>query len=871
VESNAAGRWAYNKLRHISETIDTGKSAKDLTESYFVQARFHNNHYTSAQASVLWKSLGPHKLGGRTRALAVDIADASEQTILAGGVTGGVWKTKTRGKHWYRTSNLSETPSVSCLLQDMRSVKQQTWYYGTGEMFYINDLENDNGVIRGQGIFKSTNNGESWSPLSSTQSGDLTKYDNSFDYIWNLCLDTTNIVDDELYAATAGGIYRSIDGGATWVRVLGDGKWSGRYADVVISPTGILYATISNINGSPSSVSGIFRSQDGVTWESVTPPWWPQRFNRVVITLCPTHMEKLYAIADLSTENSKDHILAKYEHPGIWTNLSQNLPNYSYDLGDYDSQLSFNMVIRVSPANENIVFLGGTNLYRSDDGFMSRENIHWVGGYEPLREDRSKYSGHHPDQHRLLFLKNSQQMLSAHDGGISFTQNGMEQRVRWSFLNENYVTSQFYTVALNQGSADLQLIGGMQDNGSYGTENANTHTEWRSLLAGDGSYCAIANNGIRQYVSSQYGRIYRLDYDNNGKYTSFARVDPDVTLPYLFINPFILDPYNSNVMYLAGGTHVWRNPNLTAIPAGSDKPTAMNWRRMDETATSDIISALAASTEKENTTLYYGTSRGRVYRAERANTLYPQVIEITGTNLPKYFGRPVGFVSSITVDPFDKHRVLVTFSNYGIQSAYYTDNAGSTWNAVAGNLEEFPDGSGAGPAVYTSAMLQLSSGPYYFLGTSSGLFGTSTLSSAETQWEKLALNTVGDAIVHMITARQKDGTVVAATHGNGIFVTQYPHVAPFDFTPLLTQLHANYPNPFSSSQGTTIAFSIDEPQLVSLEVIDGSGKQVSVLLQKEMDEGNYSIHWNSTNAATGIYYCRLRSRYRTFIHRMVVR
>jgi photosystem II stability/assembly factor-like uncharacterized protein len=874
-KSNPQGRSQYEFLRHFNPQTGNIPTHISTREKKFIESRFLVPEHVTSRAKKKqlpqleeWELLGPQGLGGRTRALAIDVADTNEKTILAGGVSGGMWKTKNGGATWYRTSALTETPSVSCLIQDKRPNKQHIWYYGTGEQFSINDLESDNGVIRGSGIFKSIDNGETWNPLSSTRAGSLTDYDNSFDYVWSLGVDASNTLEDELYAATAGGIYRSIDGGNTWARVLGNGDWSGRYTDIVVSTSGTVYATISNIRGNTSSPSGIFRSEDGIHWQTITPAWWPLTYNRIVATLCPSNQNKLYIIADLSTLDTKKHLLASYQHPDSWTDLSENIPDYDYDLGDYDSQVSFNMVLAVHPSNENIVFLGGTNLYRSDDGFSSNKNTHWIGGYDPQKQDLSKYPAHHPDQHGIVFFKNPAQMLVAHDGGISITQDNAKPTVDWKFLNENYTTTQFYTVALNQSSTDFRLVGGMQDNGTYGTKDVTNRAAWESLLAGDGSFCAIANNGLRSYVSSQYGRIYRLDYDGGGTYRSFARVDPAAALPYLFINPFVLDPYNSNIMYLAGGQHIWRNNNLASIPTGSDEATLDYWKRIDATATNNSISALAVSTQPSNV-LYYGTSRGRLYRVENPHQDQPFVTEITGANFPKYFGNPVGYISSIAVDHFDAQKVLVTFSNYGILSIFYSDTGGSTWTTVAGNLEEEPNGNGAGPAVYSAAMLQLNDGPYYFVGTSSGLFGTPKLEDAGTKWEKLSQEVIGNAIVYMVTARQKDGTVLAASHGNGLFARHYTNTIPTPFEPLSTELSQNYPNPFQASVGTTITFRLDETQFVVLDVVDASGKKIATLQNGSLDANAYSIRWDQPVVPPGIYYYRLRAGAKTLVRRMV--
>src|SRR6185436_1866863 len=104
------------------------------------------------------------------------------------------------------------------------------------------------------------------------------------------------------------------------------------------------------------------------------------------------------------------------------------------------------------------------------------------------------------------------------------------------------------------------------------------------------------------------------------------------------------------------------------------------------------VSALAASQNPPNR-LYYGRSNGLVYRVDGANAGDPIPVNVTGGSFPAG-----GFVSSIAIDPANADSVLVGFSNYGVVSLFLTTNGGTSWTGVAGNLEEFPDGSGNGPS-----------------------------------------------------------------------------------------------------------------------------------------------------------------------------
>src|SRR5690606_26204824 len=128
------------------------------------------NYYRSFN----WEQRGPWNVGGRTRAIAFDVLD--ENTWLAGSVTGGIWRSTDAGLTWNKVTNDLDPHSITSIVQDTRPGHENTWYAGTGEKYGVNSQTSFEALYSGDGIIKSTDNGLTWLPLSSTQSNTPTTY-----------------------------------------------------------------------------------------------------------------------------------------------------------------------------------------------------------------------------------------------------------------------------------------------------------------------------------------------------------------------------------------------------------------------------------------------------------------------------------------------------------------------------------------------------------------------------------------------------------------------------------------------------------------------------------------------------------------------
>lgn len=833
------------------------------------------------------ESAGPNNVGGRTRAVAFDVRD--ENVILAGGVSGGVWKSIDGGATWIRKSNPLNRNSVTCIVQDTRPGREDTWYHGTGEIVG-NSARGGAAPFRGDGIYKSIDNGESWEPLVSTQSDPQT-FNNQFQYIWNIETNPTNLLEDEVLVAAFGGILRSLDGGDTWQVELGQELFNlgesadlnesnaSFYTSLERSDNNVFYASLSTASATDESSpeSGLYYSFTGANWNEITPLTEESQYRRAVIGSSPSNPDITYFMIDSSPIFILEHRLSQINNPERINGFDPQprvVPDLGGTLGDLDTQGSFNMMIRVHPDDENIVFIGGTNLYRSTDAFRTFESIDWIGGYNP-EGGSSVYLNHHPDQHDLIFLpSDSDVALSASDGGLIKSDDIVADSVSWESSNDGFVTSQFFTISQSKVTGDDVLIGGMQDNGTD-LSIQGSNNQWDGLIGGDGGYAATTQDNTLWFASFQRGQTLRLTLNDNFGITSFARVDPaglvsEAGSLYLFINPFALDPTNENRMFCAGGNHLYFHPNVSQIPGGSQKPTSIGWKRVnDEPLTNGLVSTVEVSYSGDMA--YYGSSAGEVFRLENANDEANFVLtDITSILFPEG-----AYVSSIAVNPEDDQHMVVVFSNYSVPSIFESTDGGETFIDISGSLEENADGTGNGPSIRWAEIIPTNSGNLVLVGTSIGLFSTMSTSGSIT-WMKESPETVGSAVITMMDYRPSDGRLAIATHGNGVFTTNIP-----DFKQLSQpqpddpfQLVAAFPNPFLES--TQLRYSIPEEGEVRIDILYPNGGLINTILWGPQFAGTNTVTWDGNNSsgtslANGIYFYRIQYNGQSKTGRLVLR
>ncbi len=876
-KDNPLARVNYETLRladPVSGQIPQDIRQKELAYAAELPVRnnrpvFLKNGAVADVTAAQFKRRGPYNVGGRTRALALD--RNNESIILAGGVSGGMWRTTDGGVKWSKVTAAEQLHSVTCLVQDKRSGQGSTWFYGSGELIGNSANKSGSAPFRGDGVFKSVDNGLTWNLLPATSTGKPHTFDNDFDYIWNLAIDPTATADIEIYAATYGSIYRSTNGGDNWTKVLEtvDPNYS-RYTDVEVTTQGVVYASLSSDGGSQA---GIYRSTDGLSWTKITPPGFPSEYDRIDLEVSQSNPNLLYLVGYTPDNGALEHELWRYDFnpvnsKGTWQDLTNSLPALGGSTGNFDSQTGYDLFVKIHPANADYVFLGGTNLFRSNNGFASSLQTTWIGGYTKSNDSYAEYTNHHPDQHALVFYPSNQdKALSGHDGGISLTTNLRSAAVNWAILNRGYYTTQFYTITIEPTvSGDASVIGGMQDNGSYIAEDTTSTVDWSQILSGDGAFCAISPGMSYIYVSAQEGQTYQWRASN----CAWARVDPSGGGVYLFINPFTLDPNKWTRMFMASGNFLWRNSDLTQLPTGGNyDPPTTNWAMLTHTnvGTDVYISAVAVARSSSNR-VYYGTTDGRLFKLDNAASGDPASVELTGTAFPS------GFINCIAVNPDNANDLLVVFSNYLVHSLFHSTDGGSSWETAGGNLEAVSDGSGAGPSLRWAVYAKNVHNTQYFISTSTGVYSSTKLDGMNTVWQQESADLIGNVVVDMLAYRSADRVLVAASHGGGVFSATLPVDDPTPVTPGEFILAQNRPNPFNGE--TTIYYNVEEAGAVKLIIYDLQGRKVKTLVDKNFDTpaSEQPAYWVGNDdrgwpVASGLYLYNLQTGGKSYTRKMI--
>jgi hypothetical protein len=453
------------------------------------------------------------------------------------------------------------------------------------------------------------------------------------------------------------------------------------------------------------------------------------------------------------------------------------------------------MALTTKPNDANIVFLAGTEGYRYN---LSTDAYEFIGGSQAAANTVNL----HVDQHIFLFEPGSNDLMWAgNDGGLRKTDvtgpikaivGDPDNGYVWTARVTDYNGYQYYGVDIAPSNSTDFVAGGAQDNAFTIQPTGAAALELGPTA--DGVDVGIISGGTdfnthNFFMMWQQGSMFRFQ---NGAQASNI-LNPAGTG---FVGHFYLDADNTNYMYYPGinnpGNTLYRTRIAETINDQAVTGDATSgWEDMTGVtgAISNPISAMDASRDVQyggnysssnvGRKLYIGTAGGKVFRlgdpAFVSAGTAPTDITPTGMS-------GGGYVSDIAVNPTDDKEILVTYSNYGVNSVWHTSDAsvGSpTWTNVEG-----PAMSAVELASSRCAMIVIDNGtPVYMVGTSTGLYATDALSGATTSWTRLGTTAdLGLAVCIEMRLRTSDNKVALGTHGNGIFLLEFPNPLPIELT-----------------------------------------------------------------------------------------
>ena len=701
---------------------------------YAEELRANSQTYKVAGAlSINWLERGPSNVGGRTRAIIIDKNDATGKTVFTASVGGGLWKTTDitiTNPTWTPINDLFSNLAIASICQN--PISPNILYFGTGEGWFNAD------AIYGDGIWKSTDGGNTFSQLASSANN------TNFRYVNQMVVHPTT---GDVYAACTGGLYRSQNGGTTWTEVLGAGNGCtvDFIADVEIAADNSVVAATGNVF---SAADGVYRSTNGnagtYTKLNTGANGFPTtNFGRVEIALAPNNSAVLYALT-MATSNGIGGIYKSTNTGSTWTTCT--LPTDA-DPGignDFTrGQAWYDLTAAVDPNNSNTLIVGGVDLFKSTNAGTNWTQIsHWYGGFG--------FQEVHADQHDVVYRPgSSSEVYFGNDGGVSKSSNG---GTTIDFKSNNYNVTQFYACAMHPTSGSNQFMAGAQDNGTqqYSAPGMNNTIE---VTGGDGAYCHIdQSDPLYQFSSYVYNNIYRSSDGGN----SFASIRNSNTGS--FINPSDYDNVN-NAFYAT-----YANGQYTRLLTAF---TSTTWSNISIAAfNSGRVTAVRVS-PTTNHRVFFGLNNGRIVRVDNANAATP-----TETHINSGAGMPTSSsVSCIEIENDDDSHLLVTYSNYGVGSVWETKNGGTTWTSIEGNLPDMP---------IRWALFNPTDSAQALLATEVGVWSTDAISGGTTNWGP-SNSGLANVRTDMLQIRSSDNMMIASTHGRGLYSSDTFSPARADF------------------------------------------------------------------------------------------
>jgi len=827
-----------------------GYVPRERLQKAYKETKENTKSNLKSTAALEWSGTSA-EMGGRTRAIMWDPNDANGKKVWAGGVTGGLWYRNdiTNDQSlWQPVGDFWSSLNISCITYDPNN--PTTFYIGTGEAQTALYIYRESSGI-GEGIWKSEDGGQTWNLLETTL---------DFEYVTDIKVRNEN-GSSVIYAGVASGFYhgtnhqsepsdglfRSEDGGLSWEQVLPDiPEYGAPYAvaDIEIAADGRMYVgTMQNVEIEGGAT--ILFSDEGTegSWtiydnyvaiiQNNSNYYIPAR---VMLSCAPSDANIVYAAIAAGYTDGFNYYRGRYIIKT--TNKGETWTEINKPASDWSTLAWHALIIRVDPNNPNRIFTGGLDMWKTTNGGTSWNKIsdwslmYYGGGDEYL----------HADQHTLEFKPGSSDVfITSNDGGVFYTSSATSPAPVFQQKNQGYNTLQFYTCDLYPQAGAPVYVGGLQDNGTLLYQNAPLSIN-DMVDGGDGAYCFFDDDATNLLITSVYYNRYSVFLNGAG----YDYLDYESGI---FINPADYDSKN-NTLYANAIDFFGNSPNTLLRVSGIGATSNGDFMAL-QTNTDVYYSHVKVSPASPllSTHLFIGTQAGQVFKIINAQSS-PITSEITGNNFP------AAYVSCISVGQTEDN-LLVTFSNYGVQSVWFTTDGGETWRDVEGNLPDIP---------VRWAIFHPNNDGQVLLATELGVWSTTELYNDEVNWVQ-DINGLANVRVDMLILRPTDNMVLAATHGRGFFTAQYlldPYVSVAEKE--TTKLSV-YPNP------STGIFNVQIPAITSgiatIQVFDASGRKV-YSTEVSAISGNQNQQINLSNQPKGNYVVKMNLDGKLFTEKVVV-